>query len=126
MPIVEGYYEITDPREAVLFVGQDVEIAVNVGEWEYPGLAMVYDYVRWPIRVTPTQLWKVIRPRVSVFAYYLHSDCAEDEIEYVPDWPAVVTSGWGYIAANAITIGKTIGQLRELVAFCKGVLDADS
>ena len=119
--VVDGYYEITDIKEAVLFYHKQVVISTE-GEWWMH--AVRTDVIARlaeegaKIRVTPPQLWKAIKPVVGRARFAFTDEYPASMAPHYLASDAKGHPGDTHIEANAITLGKRVGQLRELVAFC--------
>ena len=129
--IEDGYLVTSDPSIAVLFLGENLSdeddgglLSVTIDE-EGPFVIRNREgceHSQWLISIPLSLVAEIIKPvwqQDPVF-YFYDSDNDDDspgyrEVHNVPKHDNEII-----IKANAITIGRTVGQLRELIAATEG------
>ena len=130
MKIVDDYLEVTEPEIAVLFLGERAESDGEVGVicsihrdgWQLEvepfnhGAAYeaVYDSFQYPIPIPKETVKKVCEYRIDFdnCAWLGWGKVHEDFNSPIYGLPNVTICA--KLKANALTIGKTVGELREL------------
>ena len=140
MKIVDDYLEVTEPEIAVLFLREKVEVADDIGVTREAILRFLYGISKdigifgvtlsdeklkdvifryGKIRIPKATVKKVCEAKEKEASFAYNSSMPGDES------PRYHNSGFHvalhlesditYFKASALTIGKTVGELRELV-----------
>lgn len=111
MKLVDGFYYPENAVQAAVFVGKKMEFDIT-----FSNLAM-WNYARFPLSTVAevckanggaTFVWTDIQTADESPTYY----CV-----YGDDWYEATRGLYSMIAANAVTIGLTVGELRTLIGW---------
>ena len=124
MKIVNNYLEVTEPEIAVLFLGEEIEycipnlddIANNKYEWKSEKLDIKSYGLVYKIRIPKETVKKVCEAKEGE-AYFSYTPLYKDwEYPFYGKYNSQEENGIRiFIKATALTISKTVGELRELV-----------
>lgn len=136
---IKGDYLIVDtPEEAVCFLGEEVEVFYLNG-WHIAVLGMIglkqvegefyqitvdggvedaeFSVVEYPLRIPRETIKKVLEPKEREAYVGFQAKCPEKECPFYGNYLShdfkTITRA-SLLKANALTIGKTVGELHEL------------